>query len=272
MATSSTSRRHWAGSPQSTNQLRCALHEVITSIGQPCWAYGPTAAALLGFDGFALASPFHVVVPSGRSVSRVGHFVHRCRDIKRLDVAEVAGIPTTSATRTIIDLAASDPSKRLSAAIDSALRDRLTSESFLHSRIVELRKQGRTGLPLLLGVLAGNEVTRGGQSWLERRFLELLVLQNLPLPDMQQIVGLRKKHLIRVDCRFAGTNVVVELLGYQFHRSPMQMQVDVERMNRMILDGLHPIQFTYSDVVTGNPDRLDELREALGGAAARRTA
>jgi len=31
----------------------------------------------------------------------------------------------------------------------------------------------------------------------------------------------------------------------------------------MILDGLHPIQFTYTDVVTKSTDRLEELRAAL---------
>lgn len=263
MATPSSARRHRGNSPLSYQQHLSALLELIASIGAPCWAYGRTAAALLGFDGFVLAPPFHLVVPYGRAITRRGHVIHRCRDISRLDVTVINGIPTTTATRTIIDLVASESPKQLSAAIDSALRDGLTSESFLHSRIVELRKRGRAGLRTLVLVLAGGELTRGGHSWLERRFRELLVEAQLPLPDMQRVVGTRKGRLIRVDCHFPRTRVVVELLGYQFHRSPMEMQTDVERMNRMILDGLHPIQFTYTDVVTGSTDRLDELREAL---------
>jgi hypothetical protein len=69
--------------------------------------------------------------------------------------------------------------------------------------------------------------------------------------------------LIRVDCLFPGTNVVVELLGYRFHRTTMQMQNDAERMNRMILDGLHPLQCTYTDVATASPTMMASLREAL---------
>ena len=216
------------------------LRELIASIGAPCWAYGPTAAALGGFDGYLLEPPFHVVVRRERSVNRIGHVVHRGRDITRLDMTEVDGIPTMSATRTIIDLAGSETPERLATAIDSALRDRLTSEDFLHGRIVELRGRGRAGLSKLVSVLEGNEITRGGHSWLERRFLVLLAEMGLPRPLTQAVVGTRKARLIRVDCRFPGTNVVVELLGYRFHRTVMEMQNDAERMNRMILDGLHP--------------------------------
>jgi hypothetical protein len=178
-------------------------------------------------------------------------------------MTEVDGIPTMSATRTIIDLAASESRDRLATAIDSALRDRLTSEDFLHRRIVELRCRGRAGLAGLVSVLEGNEITRGGHSWLERRFLVLLAEMGLPKPLTQAIVGTRKARLIRVDCRFPGTNVVVELLGYRFHRTVMEMQNDAERVNRMILDGLHPLQCTYIDVASESPMMMASLREAL---------
>jgi hypothetical protein len=240
------------------------LRELIASVGPPTWAYGRTSAALYGFDGYALEPPFHVVVPRERSVNRIGHIIHRGRDITRLDMTEVDGIPTMSATRTIIDLAGSETRERLAVAIESALRDRLTSEDFEHRRIVELRCRGRGGLAQLVSVLEGNEITRGGHSWLERRFLALLAEMGLPRPLTQVIVGKRNQRLIRVDCRFPGTNVVVELLGYRFHRTPMQMQNDAERMNRMILDGLYPLQATYMDVAGESPTMMASLREALG--------
>ena len=239
------------------------VRALICSVGPPCWAYGPTAGALDGFDGYHLVPPFHIVVPRERSVNRIGHVVHRSRDISRLDITEVDGIPTMSATRTIIDLAGSETRERLAVAIDSALRDRLTSEDFLHARIVELRCRGRAGLADLVSVLEGNEITRGGHSWLERRFLVLVAEAGLPRPETQAIVGKRNHRLIRVDCQFPGTNVVVELLGYRFHRTVMAMQNDAERMNRMILDGLQPLQATYVDVASASQTMLASIREAL---------
>lgn len=268
MVSSSRELNHRGTGPLSIARRMLELGQLIDSVGRPCWACGPTAAAVLGFDGFRLEPPYHIMVPRGRSVSRVGHIVHRGREINRLDTTEIDGIPTMSATRTIIDLAATHPSGQLAVAIDSALRDRLTSEDFLHGRIVELRRRGRAGLAQLVSVLEGNDVARGGHSWLERRFRVLLAEVGLPLPDMQQVVGQRKQRLIRVDCRFPGTNVVVELLGYRFHRTVMEMQNDAERMNRMILDGLHPLQFTYVDVAGESPMMLASIGEALGGVIA----
>ncbi len=213
--------------------------------------------------GFFWSLPSTSWCRGGRSVNRIGHVVHRSRDISRLDITEVDGIPTMSATRTIIDLAGSETRERLAVAIDSALRDRLTSEDFLHARIVELRCRGRAGLADLVSVLEGNEITRGGHSWLERRFLVLVAEAGLPRPETQAIVGKRNHRLIRVDCQFPGTNVVVELLGYRFHRTVMAMQNDAERMNRMILDGLQPLQATYTDVASASPTMLASIREAL---------
>ena len=239
------------------------LRELIASVGAPSWASGSTAAALHGFDGFALERPFHVVVPRDRSVNRIGHVIHRSRDINRLDVSHVDDVPTLSATRTIIDIAGTETRERLATAIDSALRDRLTTEDFLHRRIVALRERGRSGLATLISVLEGNEITRGGHSWLERRFLALLSEAGLPRPQTQAIVGERRLRLIRVDCRFPGTNVVVELLGYRFHRTVMEMQNDAERMNRMILDGLYPLQFTYTDVASESPIMMSSIQQGV---------
>ena len=57
---------------------------------------------------------------------------------------------------------------------------------------------------------------------------------------------------MRVDCRYPGTNVVVELLGYRFHRSSAEMQRDVDRANALLLEGYAPYQFTYQQLA-GTP-------------------
>ena len=239
------------------------LRALIRTVGEPCWVAGPTAAALHGFDGFSLRPPFHLVIPRGRNVTRVGHIIHTTTVLPRIDRAVLDDLSVTSATRTLIDLAATESAQRLTAAVDSALRDGGTSDEFLHRRLVALRSKGRYGLPKLLAVIEGIEVTRGGHSWLERRFLELVAEAGLPLPLTQQVLGRRGTKLIRVDCRFPGTPVVVELLGYKFHRSTQQMRVDAERMNRLLLDDLYPLQFTYLDVVESEARIMATLSEGL---------
>ena len=128
-----------------------------------------------------------------------------------------------SATRTLVDLARFVSPEQLTAALDSALRDGRTSEDLLHRRIASLRSSGRYGIPQLLAVIEGCEASRGGHSWLERRFLELCAHAGLPKPLTQQVMSRAQDRLVHVDCRCAGTPVVVELLGYRWHRSAEQM-------------------------------------------------
>ena len=107
----------------------------------------------------------------------------------------------------MIDLARFVGAGELTTALDAALRDGLTSEDLLHRRIASLRSSGRYGIPLLLAVIEGSEITRGGHSWLERRFLELCASANLPRPLTQQVLSRAQDRLVRVDCRFPGSAV-----------------------------------------------------------------
>jgi very-short-patch-repair endonuclease len=236
------------------------LNDVVESVGQPCWATGPTNAALFGVDGVDLVPPFDLAVPRGRAPHALGHHIHRLRDISRLDTDTALGIPCLSATRLLIESSRSVDAKQLTVLLDCTLRDGLTSEDFLHRRIVELRRKGRAGLDRLLAVVEGAERSRGGHSWLERTFLELLGDLGLQRPDTQQVLARRDSKLVRVDCQFPGTPIVIELLGYRHHRSVAQMQVDAERSNALTLAGFEVFQFTYDDVVLRSQSMLTTLR------------
>lgn len=239
------------------------LTALLLDIGEPCWASGPTAAALHRFDGFELRRPFHVLTLRDRNVRRIGAVVHTTIDLPLIDRAEIDGLAVISPTRTLVDLARHVDSQRLTAALDSALRDRLTTEEFLHRRITSLRRQGRYGIPLLLAVIEGFELSRGGHSWLERRFLELVGSAGLPRPLTQQVLSRAGDRLVRVDCRFPDTPVVVELLGYRWHSSPAQLTRDTERLNALVLDGYAPLQFTHHQVVQQPVMVITTVTEAL---------
>ncbi|MGH9133258.1 MAG: hypothetical protein ACRDZZ_04920 [Ilumatobacteraceae bacterium] len=143
------------------------------------------------------------------------------------------------------------------------MRDGLTTEEVLHARITALRSSGRYGLPKLLAVIEGSEITRGGHSWLERRYLALCGAAGLPRPRTQQVLTKAGDRLVRVDCRFPGTRVVVELLGYRWHRTREQMTRDAQRLNALILDGFWPIQFTYDQVTNEPVEVVATTRHAL---------
>ncbi len=71
----------------------------------------------------------------------------------------------------------------------------------------------------------------------------------MPRPETALVISETNEHLVRVDCRFPGTPIVVELLGHRFHRTKQQMSRDAERLNALVLDGFTPFQFTYDQVV-----------------------
>jgi Protein of unknown function (DUF559) len=232
-------------------------------IGEPCWISGPTAAALWGFDTFKSSRPIHITVPRGRLLERPDTVVHTTESMPLLDGARIGKLPLTSATRTIIDLARSEPNDRITTALDSALRDGLTSEEFMHGRIADLRGSGRHGVPRLLDVIDGSELSRGGHSWLERRFLELIGSAGLPRPETQQVLTRAQDRTVRVDCRFVDLPLVVELLGYRWHRTKAQMERDAQRTNALQLAGFVVLQFTYERIALHPSTVVDEVAEAL---------
>lgn len=244
------------------------LRALVLDVGPPVWAAERTAAALHGFDGFTLRKPLHLTVLRDRNVRRIGTVIHTAIELPPIDREEVDGIPVTSPTRTLIDLARSEAPERLTAALDAALRDGKTTEDALHRRIAALRSQGRYGIPKLLDVIDGWEVTRGGHSWLEREFLRLLAAAGLPRPETQAVLTKAGDRLVRVDCRFPRTDIVVELLGYRFHRTKAQMSRDADRLNALVLDGFVPFQFTYDQVVADTEHVLATVRLALARACA----
>jgi very-short-patch-repair endonuclease len=68
---------------------------------------------------------------------------------------------------------------------------------------------------------------------------------------------------VRVDCRWPGTGVVVELLGYRFHRTAVQMDRDAQRMNALLADGFQPFQFTYRQVTEQADQVMATTAQAL---------
>lgn len=244
------------------------LAAFVLDCGPGALASGLSAAALHEFDGVVLEPPFHAVIPRGRSVERPGHHVHTSIELPPIDRARIAGIPVMAAPRTLIDLACLLRPGALSVALDGALRDQRVTEPQLHGRIAALRSSGRYGIPKLLDVIEGGEITRGAHSWLERKFLELCAEAGLPRPRTQVVLAEARNRIVRVDFEFPGTVVIVEVLGYRHHRgSRAQLARDAERLNALVMDGKRPLQFTYDHVTLKGGWVVAQVREALHCAA-----
>ncbi|MFN2389853.1 MAG: hypothetical protein ABR575_09665, partial [Actinomycetota bacterium] len=125
-----------------------------------------SAGRLWGLEGF-LQEGIEITVPRAtRSRSKL-LTVHRTLELIRWDVARRERIPVTGVNRTLIDLGAVLDPEELEAALDSALRQRLTTVRWLHWELtqhtvasrgpIKLSGRGKAGLA---GLRAGVEARR----------------------------------------------------------------------------------------------------------------
>jgi very-short-patch-repair endonuclease len=211
-----------------------------------------SAGAFHVFDSF-LEGPLEYTIPAGRWIRRAGLSIHTADDLRRVDRVLIGGFVVTTPARTIIDLSSVVDSERLGDAVDSALRDRLTTEAVLRRRLAALRRQGRRGVRLLDEVLDGRPMGGPMASRLERRFLALVRSAHLPEPECQVVFrDSRETHIARVDFFFRALALVVEVSGHRTHSSRSQRANDAIRHRRLVARGIRPIEFT-SDEVFGNP-------------------
>jgi very-short-patch-repair endonuclease len=107
---------------------------------------------------------------------------------------------------------------------------------------------GRPGIRLLREILLDS----GGESFLERRFLELVRNARLPRPACQ-VAYTANGRVMRVDFEFEATNVVVEVTGRLGHTSDRDRQKDARRRNALQQLGKEVLEFTTVDVLS-TPD------------------
>ncbi|HEX6658446.1 MAG TPA: type IV toxin-antitoxin system AbiEi family antitoxin domain-containing protein [Ilumatobacter sp.] len=204
-------------------QLMCGL----LSLGDSAAVSHGAAARLHGFDRSA-TDDVEFLVGRAKRNSRLEGTVHSSALIGKLDIVTVDGFRTTSATRTILDLANIQVHPdRLRAAIDSAVRLQLSAPEAIRRRLEDIRRRGRTGVRMIDELL----LDAGGHTMLEREFLRLMREAGLPRPQTQVVFRDGKRTMARVDFRYAEWRNVVEVSGRIGHSSPAERARDEQRRN-----------------------------------------
>jgi Protein of unknown function (DUF559) len=167
--------------------------------------------------------------------------IHRTRRLPPNEVTEVRGMPVTTAARTVLDLAARLPERRLEQMLDRGEASRVLDLDAL--RQVLDTHPARAGTPRLRRVLAAYAptVTR---SELEERFMLLCDEHGLPRPVMNaRLLG------YEVDAYWPAARLVVELDGYAHHRGRHAFEADRARDVALAVAGYRVLRFTYRQVV-----------------------
>ncbi len=218
------------------------------------------AAAVHGLDGFS-AGRVRVEVSSVHKIRpRTGVTAHRVACLPRIDLERRNGLSVTSVTRTVIDIAGSVDQERLRQALESALRQRLTSVARIERRLAEMGARGRRGAAALRRLLMTYRTQAASDSLLESRFESLCQRHNLIGFIRQYSVG-----PFRVDYAWPDSKLLVELDGFAYHSSSEDHKRDLHRQNflAMQLPGWTLLRFSWSDVAESAGHVIATLKAAI---------
>jgi very-short-patch-repair endonuclease len=179
---------------------------------------------------------------------------------------QVGPIPVTSVARTLLGLTAlvpEVPEERVRTAISVAVRDGQASDAWPWWRLERLRCRGRNGVTVLERILRRRASLGPTESWLEQRFLDLLVEHGLPTPKVQRRVRRAGSVVARVDAAYESIRLAIELEGHAHHSTPEDRTRDERRRNRLTLAGWTVMVFTNDQVVREPLEVVATVRAAL---------
>lgn len=264
----STAQLHGLGLTRGAIALRVRngrlhrVHRGVYAVGHARLApRGRLWAAVLACGGVCAAVLSHRTAaacwdllpsPAGRievttlreSASTAAIHVHRSHTLDPLDdiVHEHDGLPVTTVTRTLVDLAGILTPHRLQRVCHRAEVLRRLDAAELLARLDRLPGRPSRSLRAALATLAVAEpdITR---SELEERFLALVARAGLPPPKVNAMVG-----GYEVDFLWADARLIAETDGAASHLIPTAFERDRRRDAMLLVEGFRVVRFTWRQV------------------------
>ncbi len=186
----------------------------------------------------------------------------RALDVR--DVTTVGGIPVTTVSRTLADLAEALTHRELTKVLGETERQRKLDVTGIEESLERVR--GRRGpatarLRAALSELASHGATFT-RSPLEERFLSLLKAHDLPRPATNAYV-----EGYEGDAVWRAARLVVELDGWAFHNSRRDFQRDRTKANALTAKGWTVLRFTHDDVMRRPHEVVANVARQLSRAA-----
>ncbi|HEX2058988.1 MAG TPA: DUF559 domain-containing protein [Actinomycetota bacterium] len=227
--------------------------------GDTAAASGCSAAALWGFPDFP-RGPVEISHRAARQ-SRPGVVVRRV-ELDPRDVGHVAGIPATTAARTLSDVAGIVSGERFDAAFHYCLHERLATLEALHELAERRSGPGFSGATQFQDALDSYRTGPAAASPLEARLARRLRRSSLPRSVRQHPVQVdgRRRYL---DFAWPDHMVAVEVDGFRWHSSRIAWRRDRHRLASLRRAGWTIVQVSQEDVDAGFAALVAELRNLL---------
>jgi REase_MTES_1575 len=226
-------------------------------------ACGPTAllshgsAAALQSILLTSGSAIDVVTARRTRHNRAGIALHRPRRLHPEDCAVEDGIPVTSISRTLLDLAEVVQRRQLRRALEES--DRLGRFDLRAVERLIGRSKGHRGLGRLKATVRDYRgpapITRSG---LERRFLDLCHVAGLPRPQANVLV-----RGYEVDVAWLDQRLIVELDSRGYHGTRAAFENDRIRDATLQAAGYRAIRITHRRMEAAPAEVVQLLRALL---------
>jgi very-short-patch-repair endonuclease len=220
------------------------------------------AGVLWGLDAVE-TTRVEVTVPYTKAPRHRAVAVHRTRSLEAVDRDLIHGIPVTSPARTVVDLASALRGEALVAAVESALRLRLTTHAFIEWRLRALGGKGRKGSAELRRLLDERGRTAAALEYrLEVKLGRLLAASDLPRPVRQHWVEVDGKRF-RLDFAWPGRGVAIEADGWDHHGGRVAFVRDHQRLSALAAAGWRVLPVTWEQVTRAPATVVAQVERAL---------
>ena len=229
-----------------------------------------SAARLHGLDGFRTCPVIEITMPLTANLAVPRHtVVHRSGRLDLESLAWAGEIATMSVERTLVDLGAVVPAVLVEAAVESAIRLGLTTETKLRLAIDRGGGRGCRGVATLRRVLAVRAPGGAAGSTLEVHLLDAIRAAGLPMPVRQFELRLPRGIVLKLDLAYVDEAVSIEGRGFEPHGGRRSFYDDMERRNLLIAHGWLPLEVGWCDVRDRPHTVVERLRRTLDGRRSR---
>ena len=215
-----------------------------------------TAAALLGLWTPA-PKVVEVTVDDAPAARNPGVRVHRSRILEGHDVWIRQGLPVTSPSRTLLDIAPTATDRQLEVAFDRGIAERTLRPS--HVADVLGRAGGHRGRARLAAVLdqeLGASTMTSSEA--EERMLALIRDAGLPAPRVNFPYPPYKLDFYWPEARF-----VVEVDGYRFHSSHYRFERDRRKDNDLRRADIEVMRIVFREIKERSHALVADVTRAL---------
>jgi len=224
---------------------------------------GVSAARIWGIWGDGDPVEVEVTLVGAQARRPAGVRLRRVARLQSHEIRRRHGVPLTSPSRTLLDLAAVLTPLELEAALANARRLALVRDTHIRRTLASASPR-TAGIARLRDLLDSETAARDTRSKYERKLLRLIELAELPPPVTNVTVA---GHM--VDMLWPDARLVVEFDSWTFHRDRRAFETDRLRDQDLAVHGLQVTRLTGNQIDQHEHATVARLAGALAAARMR---